>query len=247
MTAPTSAPPFADIADLHVAYGQVVAVRGVDVTVARGSMTALLGPNGAGKTSLLAAVAGLVTPRSGSIRVDGRDVTRVPAHRLAHDGIRLVPEGRALFAEMTVVENLQVGAGRLARAPFEERMGRVFDVFDVLADRRGQRAGTLSGGEQQMLAIGRALVAEPRLLLLDEPSMGLAPRIVTEIMGVLAELTTDGLSVLLAEQNARAVLPVVDHAVLMTQGRVAVAGRPEVVEERIATGYLAGQRLDPRA
>jgi branched-chain amino acid transport system ATP-binding protein len=226
------------LTDLHVRYGPIEAVRGVDVELPRGTLLALLGPNGAGKTSTLSAIAGLHAPSAGRVCMHGDDITGQPAHRLARRGIRMVPETRGLFADMTVIDNLAVGAvgGRLRPAELD----RIFEVFTVLGKRQGQRAGNLSGGEQQQLAIARALVGEPTVLLLDEPSMGLAPRIVAEIMRVLRRLAGDGLSVLLAEQNAHAALSAVDDVVLLDRGRVAVRGRPDDVRSRVLGGYLSG-------
>lgn len=231
-------PPVLQGHDLTVTYGRIVAVDGVDLAVPPGHIVALLGPNGAGKTSLLSAVAGVVRAAAGTVRLDGDDITGQPAHRLAARGLRMVPEGRALFADMTVADNLAVGApgGRLST----EDLARVIEVFPVLGDRRQQLAGTLSGGEQQQLAIARALVGHPRVLLLDEPSMGLAPRIVSGIMATLADLTAEGLSVLLAEQNANAVLDTADAVLVMDRGRVIHTGTPAEVRPALAQGYLAG-------
>jgi branched-chain amino acid transport system ATP-binding protein len=200
---------------------------------------ALLGPNGAGKTSLLSAIAGVVPAAAGTVTLDGADITGRSAHRLAAAGLRMVPETRALFPDMTVADNLAVGApgGRLDDAALD----RIVEVFPVLGDRLRQQAGTLSGGEQQQLAIARALIGEPRVLLLDEPSMGLAPRIVASIMATLAELTAGGLAVLLAEQNANAVLGTVDRALVMDRGRIVTEGTPDVVRQTLSQGYLGGR------
>ncbi len=227
-----------EVHDVEVAYGNVVAVRGVSISVEEGSMLALFGPNGAGKSSLIGAVCGLVRPRSGVIRIGGRDVTGRPAHRLARTGIRLVPETRALFPEMTVIENLLVGAGRLNRRAFDGRLDRMFDLFPVLDGRRLQQAGTLSGGEQQMLAIARALIAGPRILVLDEPSMGLAPKVIAEIIVALSRLRDEGTAILLAEQNARPVLPVTDRAALLVRGRMVKEGDPTEMRPLVEAGYF---------
>ncbi len=227
-----------EVRDLHVGYGSLLAVRGVSLTVEEGGITALLGPNGAGKSSLIAAVCGLIRSRSGAVLMGGKDVTGKPAHRLARAGLRLVPETRALFPEMTVLENLHVGAGRLARSLFTERLGRVYSLFPVLEQRRNQQAGTLSGGEQQMLAIARALAAHPRLLVLDEPSMGLAPKVISEIVVALSRLRDEGTTILLAEQNARPVLPVTDRAVVMVRGRVAREGDATEMRSLVEAGYF---------
>jgi branched-chain amino acid transport system ATP-binding protein len=230
-----------EVRDLTVAYGNVVAVRTASAAVEEGTLVALLGPNGAGKTSLLSAVAGLVPAAAGRITVDGADLAGLPAQRVARRGVRLVPENRALFSDMTVVENLRVGTGRARRAVADRRIERAFELFPRLRERSGQVAGTMSGGEQQMLSIARALVAEPRVLLLDEPSMGLAPMVVTSIVAAVGRLRDEGLSVLIAEQNARAVLPVADRALVMARGRVVLEGSAAEVREHVETsGYLGG-------
>jgi branched-chain amino acid transport system ATP-binding protein len=230
-----------EISDLTVAYGNVVAVRGVSASLPEGTLVALLGPNGAGKTSLLSAVAGLVPASGGRVSVGGEDLGRRPAQRVARSGVRLVPENRALFGDMTVVENLQVGIGRAGRAETQRRIDRAFELFPRLAERTGQVAATMSGGEQQMLSIARALVAEPTVLLLDEPSMGLAPMVVTSIVEAVGRLRDEGLSVLVAEQNARAVLPVADRALVMARGRIVLEGSAAEVREHVETsGYLGG-------
>jgi branched-chain amino acid transport system ATP-binding protein len=230
-----------EIRDLSVAYGNVVAVRSVSATVPEGSLVALLGPNGAGKTSLLSAVAGLVPATGGRVGVGAEDLAGLPAQRVARRGVRLVPENRALFTDMTVVENLRVGIGRAGRAEVGRRIDRAFGLFPRLAERPDQVSGTMSGGEQQMLSIARALVAEPRVLLLDEPSMGLAPMVVASIVAAVGRLRDEGLSVLIAEQNARAVLPVADRALVMARGRIVLEGSAAEVRRHVETsGYLGG-------
>jgi branched-chain amino acid transport system ATP-binding protein len=231
-----------EVTEIEVAYGNVKAVQGVSLSVEEGSMLALLGPNGAGKSSLIGAVCGLVRTRAGSIRIGGEDVTGRPADRLARSGIRLVPEARALFPRMTVIENLLVGAGRLARSAFDRRLEKMFDVFPVLADRRRQQAGTLSGGEQQMLAIARALIAAPRILVLDEPSMGLAPKVIAEIVLALARLRDEGTTILLAEQNARPVLRVADRAALLARGHMVREGDAAEMRPLVEAGYFGSGR-----
>jgi branched-chain amino acid transport system ATP-binding protein len=230
-----------EIHELTVAYGNVVAVRGVSFVVPERQVVALLGPNGAGKTSLLGGVSGLIRTSSGRVLVGGTDITALPAQKVARRGLRLVPENRALFPDLTVLDNLHVGAGRLRRAERDRRVARAFDLFPVLGKRAGQAAGTMSGGEQQMLSIARALSAEPRVLVLDEPSMGLAPMIVASIVETIGRLRDEGLTVLVAEQNAHAVLPVADRAVLMARGRVVHDGSAAEVRAHIdAEGYLGG-------
>lgn len=234
--------PALEVQGLTVAYGNVLAVRDVSFSVPERSLVALLGPNGAGKTSLLGAISGLL-PSRGRVRLGGRELTGLPAQRVARAGLRLVPESRALFPDMTVAENLAVGAGRLPRGVRRERVARVVDLFPVLGDRSSQTAGTMSGGEQQMLSIARALVAEPRVLLLDEPSMGLAPLVVASIVAAIGRLRDEGLTVLVAEQNARAVLPVADRAVLLARGKVIADGSPDEVGARLESeGYLGVAR-----
>ncbi len=240
MSLPTpTAPAVLEVDDLSVAYGNVEAVAGVSLQVPERSLIALLGPNGAGKTTLLGAMAGLLRPRSGVIRLAGKDITGLPAHRVSRLGLRLVPESRALFPEMTVDENLAVGLADSKGDVRQSRLDRVFTLFPVLERRKDQTAGTMSGGEQQMLSIARALVADPRVLVLDEPSMGLAPLVVTAILNAVFTLRDQGLTVVVAEQNARAVLRVADRAVLMARGRVLSQGRADVIREQIENqGYL---------
>lgn len=224
---------------LCVSYGRVQAVRDVSFEAAEGSLVALVGANGAGKTSVLSAVAGLVRPRSGSIVFDGTDVTRWPAHRLVAAGLVQVPEGREVLASMTVAENLQLG-GWHRGSRVAAGMQQMFERFPVLAQRRDSPAGTLSGGEQQMLAIARALVAEPRLLLLDEPSMGLAPKIVDEVFAVITEIRASGTTVMLVEQNARRALAAADVAYVLETGSVAHAGPSAelLADDRVVSAYL---------
>ena len=217
--------PLLEISGLHVAYGHRLAVKGIDLAVAEGTVTTLIGANGAGKTTTLRAVSGLVRPRAGAIRFAGRDIAGLPPHRLVAAGIVQVPEGRQLFASLSVAENLRLGAYRLADgADLLRRRDGVLDRFPRLRGRLDEPAGLLSGGEQQMVAMGRALMAEPRLLLLDEPSMGLAPMLVEEVFALIADLKREGRTILLVEQNAEAALAIADHASVLESGRIALAG-----------------------
>lgn len=228
--------PILTVEDLTVSYGRVQAVRGVSFAVPRGGLVTLVGANGAGKTSIINAVTGVLKPSGGRITFAGDDVTRTPAHRLVARGLVQVPEGRQILASMTIEENLQLGAWHSSG----ERTQEVYDRFPVLAERRRLPAGSLSGGEQQMLAIGRALVAEPQLMLLDEPSMGLAPKVVDEVFAVIEDIRASGTSVLLVEQNARRALRAADHGYVLVTGEVAQAGPADelLADEGIVAAYL---------
>lgn len=230
--------PILSVSDLHVNYGRVQAVRDTSFDVPEGGLVTLVGSNGAGKTSVLAATSGLVRPRSGRITFLGEDVTRWSAHRRVSAGIVLVPEGRQILSTLTIEENLQLGGWR--RRQSGARIGQMYDRFPVLAQRRRQLAGTLSGGEQQMLAIGRALVAEPRVLLMDEPSMGLAPKMVDEVFAVIESVRAEGVTVVLVEQNARRALTVADTGHVMETGSIAHSGPAnELLEDpRVVKAYL---------
>jgi branched-chain amino acid transport system ATP-binding protein len=220
--------PMLAIDDLHCAYGEIQALWGVGFEARASEIVALLGANGAGKTTTLRAVSGLIVPSRGRVRFEGEDITGMPPHEVLGRGISHVPEGRHLWPGMTVLENLEVGAyNRTARAGREERLQWVLSVFPRLAERRAQMAGTLSGGEQQMVAIGRALMGRPRLLLLDEPSLGLAPRIVSEVFEVLGRLRHERMTIVLVEQNAHEALVLADRGYVLENGRVVRAGRAQ--------------------
>lgn len=225
-----------EVTDLVVAYGRVEAVRGVSFTVPTGGLVTLVGANGAGKSSIINAISGIVRPRSGSVRFEGRDITRRPAHKLVKEGLVQVPEGRQILASLTIEENLLMGGWHAGAGERDA----VYERFPVLAERRSLPAGSLSGGEQQMLAIGRALVAKPRLLLLDEPSMGLAPKIVDEIFGVIRQIRDSGTTVVLVEQNARRALRAADTGYVLTSGEVAHSGPAAdlLADDRIVQAYL---------
>jgi len=239
----SAAPPLLEVQDLHVAYGNVEAVRGVSLSVGEGAIVTLIGPNGAGKTSILSALAGLVRPARGQVRLGGSDVTGLPAHRAVAAGFSLVPEGRAILGRMTVEENLVLAGERrqpegALRAAIEEQFGR----FPILGERRGSPAGTLSGGEQQMLAFARALLARPRILLLDEPSMGLSPILVQQIFEMVQAIHREGATLLLVEQNARLALAISDYAYVLEHGRLVLEGpsRELASDSRVQAAYLGG-------
>ncbi len=229
---------------LEVRYGSIRAVRGVDITVGDGEVVALLGANGAGKSSTLLAIAGAIRPFAGRVRLDGREVTGTIPERMVRSGVAMVPETRDVFPDLTVEENLRLGAyvRRRDRAGVEADRAAMFELFPRLAERSGQTAGTLSGGEQQMLVIARAMMSRPRLLLLDEPSLGLAPTIVEQIFAMIAELAATGLSILLVEQNVRKALAVAGRAYVMRLGRIAAAGPARELAEAadLKEHYLGG-------
>ncbi len=232
-------PPLLQLDGLNVAYGHVEAVKGLSLDVHSGEMVALVGANGAGKSTTLLALSGLVRPRSGSIRWEGQDITRWPAHRRVAGGLVQVPEGRAILKTLTVRENLELGAFPRGGRP---DLGPVFERFPILRTRAAQLAGNLSGGEQQMLAIGRALLAEPRLLMLDEPSMGLAPLVAREIFAILREIHQQGMTVLLVEQNVRQALKLADRAYVLETGTVTLGGPAADLADdpRVIAAYLGG-------
>ena len=237
--------PLLEVEDLHVAYGQVEAVRGVTLAVPEGRIVTLIGPNGAGKSSILSALAGLVRPRAGRVRLAGVDITGLPAHRTVAAGLSLVPEGRAILGRMTVEENLRLAGERrqppdALQAAIDEQCRR----FPLLGERRRQPAGSLSGGQQQMLAFARALLARPRLLLLDEPSMGLSPLLVNQVFEMVEQIHRAGTTILLVEQNARLALGVAQQAYVLEHGRLVLAGPAADLarDERVQAAYLGGTR-----
>jgi branched-chain amino acid transport system ATP-binding protein len=212
------------IAGLRAGYGRIEVLHDVALTIEQGQIVTLIGANGAGKTTLLKTISGLIRPAAGTIAFEGESIVRRPAHRIVARGLSHVPEGRAILKRMTVLDNLRMGAYVRSDAEIGHDIDSVFARFPVLSERRNQMAGTLSGGEQQMLAIGRALVARPRLLLLDEPSLGLAPKFVTRIFLTLRELQQEGKTILLVEQNARQALQVADRGYVMERGRIVLTG-----------------------
>jgi branched-chain amino acid transport system ATP-binding protein len=231
--------PILTVEGLHVAYGRVEAVRDVSFSAAPGSLVTLVGANGAGKSSIINAVSGLVRPKAGTVSFEGRDVTRVPSHRLVGQGLVQVPEGRQILATLTIEENLQLGGWHVGGASAEV-LGQLYDRFPVLGDRRHLPAGSLSGGEQQMLAIGRALVARPKVILMDEPSMGRAPKVVDEVFRVIEQIRSTGTTVVLVEQNARRALRAADHGYVLQTGQIVHSGPANelLADPRIVEAYL---------
>jgi len=231
-----------EVADLRVHYGGIAAVKGVSFQVACGEMVCLIGANGAGKTTTLKALARML-PAHGAIRYEGREIAGWPPHRLIGEGFTLVPEGRGVFARLTVRENLAMGAySRRDRAEIETDLDKVFGLLPRLAERRSQLAGTLSGGEQQMLAIGRALMSRPRLLLLDEPSMGLAPLMVQKVFEVIRDISAQGVTILLVEQNAKLALSVAARGYVMESGSITLSDTADALLDNpnVQAAYLGG-------
>ncbi len=226
---------------LHVGYGDAPALWDVSLTVGAGECVSVIGPNGAGKTTLVNAIARLLPIRQGSLRFDGGDVTAASAQDMCNRGVALIPEGRRLFTRMTVEENLELGSyRRAARSAREQGRERVYAMFPMLAERRRQLAGTMSGGQQQMLAIGRALMAQPKLLLIDEPSLGLAPLVVEQVFGTIKQIHASGVSILLIEQNVTKALDLVERAYVLEGGRIVAEGRPAELraQPHIRAAYL---------
>jgi branched-chain amino acid transport system ATP-binding protein len=228
-----------EVRDLVTSYGKIEALKGVSLEVAEGSITCLLGPNGAGKTTLMMTIAGVLKPRRGSIRLAGAEIAGLTPDRIVSRGIALVPENRLVFPSMTVLDNLRAGAYQRSEG-FDADAERMFTRFPRLRERAEQHAGTLSGGEQQMLAVARALMSRPKLLLMDEPSLGLAPLVVEEIFSIIAQLSGEGTTIFLVEQNAHMALKVAKHFFLMEQGKVTFSGDPGSLaeDEVIRRAYL---------
>jgi branched-chain amino acid transport system ATP-binding protein len=231
------------LSDVHTYYGHIHALQGISLEVHRGEIVTLLGANGAGKTTTLKTIHGLLHPREGRIEFDGRDITAMPAHEHVAVGIGQAPEGRRIFSRMSVLENLQMGAySRRDTKDLRPDFARVFELFPRLQERRTQSAGTLSGGEQQMLAIGRALMTRPKLLLLDEPSMGLSPILVQEIFAIIKDINEQGATILLVEQNALMALGVADRGYVLQTGRIVQSGDAKALleDEEVRKAYLGG-------
>ena len=238
------------IENLVVSYGPINALKGISLSVEQGEIVTLIGSNGAGKSTTLSAITGLVRAQSGSIRFMGEDITRAAPHRIISGGISISPEGREVFPALTVQENLRLGAySRKDKEGINAAYDRVYQLFPRLKERMGQTAGTLSGGEQQMLAIGRALMSEPKLLLLDEPSMGLAPNLVLMIFDLIESINKQGTTILLIEQNANMALSVADRAYVLETGTIAIEGEARALlqDDRVRSAYLGGKGAEKRA
>lgn len=230
-----------EINDIHTYYGNIHALKGISVTVNEGEIVTLIGANGAGKTTTLRSVTGLLTPREGSIIYEGENITGIPAHELVYKRVAMVPEGRGVFAKLTVQENLEMGAfSRDDKDGISGDFERVFDLFPRLKERRKQVGGTLSGGEQQMLATGRAMMARPRLLLLDEPSMGLAPVLVDSVFDAIVQINKEGTTILLVEQNALMALSIANRGYVLQTGQIVVHDNAEALKqnEMVQKAYL---------
>jgi branched-chain amino acid transport system ATP-binding protein len=229
-----------ELTDLHVFYGNIEALKGVSLTVGRGEVVTLIGSNGAGKSTTLRAISGTHKPRSGSIKLAGREIQAMPAHEIVKLGIAHSPEGRKVFSRMSVFENLQMGAFSRPRERIDDDVARVFDLFPRLRERRSQKAGTMSGGEQQMLAMGRALMARPTILLLDEPSMGLSPILTEQIFKIIEEINAQGTTVLLVEQNALMALNAADRGYVIQTGKILLSDSAAnlAANEQVRQAYL---------
>lgn len=234
--------PILEVRNVHTYYGHVHALKGISLSVASGEIVALIGANGAGKSTTLRTISGLIKPRQGDITLSGKNIVGMPAHEIVYRGVSHAPEGRKIFSTLTVNENLNMGAYSLGgdKVRIEEHRERVFKLFPRLQERRNQLAGTLSGGEQQMLAIGRALMSNPKLLLLDEPSLGLAPLLVRAIFETIREINQSGVTILLVEQNARAALKLAHKAYVLETGNIVLSGPAAelLADERVRKAYL---------
>ena len=232
-----------EVKDINVYYGAIHAIKGISLSVDEGEIVTLIGANGAGKSTTLRTISGLLKPKTGEIKFLGNNIAGMPAHKIVREGISQVPEGRRIFAEMTVLENLELGAfTRNDKDEIQADMKKVFGRFPRLEERRLQLAGTLSGGEQQMLAMGRALMSRPKLLLMDEPSMGLAPLLIREIFNIIVDINKTGTTVLLVEQNANMALSIANRAYVLETGRITISGDAKelAASEDIRKAYLGG-------
>ena len=230
-----------EVRDLQVYYGMIHAIKGISFDVNQGEVIALIGANGAGKTTTLHTITGLLAPKSGSVLFEGKDITKVPAHKIVSMGMAHVPEGRRVFAELSVYENLKMGAyTRKDKKEIEESLANVYKRFPRLEERKNQMAGTLSGGEQQMLAMGRALMSKPKIILMDEPSMGLSPIFVNEIFDIIRAVSESGTTVLLVEQNAKKALSISDRAYVLETGTITMSGKAKdlLEDEAVKKAYV---------
>jgi branched-chain amino acid transport system ATP-binding protein len=233
-----------DVENLHVYYGGIHALKGISLEVPEGKVVTLIGANGAGKSTTLRTISGIVKPREGRITFEGKDMTGLPSYAVVGMGIAMVPEGRRVFTNLTVLENLLVGAhSRQDSVGVQRDLDWVYELFPILKERTSQSAGTLSGGEQQMLAVGRALMSRPRLLLMDEPSLGLAPNLVKEVIKTIRQLHDEGTTILLVEQNARAALRIADYGYILETGEIVLQGTGEelVHNDDVRKAYLGGE------
>ena len=229
------------VENIQVYYGMINAIKGVSFEVNEGEVIALIGANGAGKTTILHTITGLIAPKSGSVMFEGRDLTKTPAHKIVYLGMAHVPEGRRVFQQLTVLDNLKLGAFSMNdKKKVEENLAYVYKHFPRLEERKNQIAGTLSGGEQQMLAMGRALMSNPKIILMDEPSMGLSPLLVNEIFKIIGEVSKEGTTVLLVEQNAKKALSIADRAYVLETGNIVMEGKASdlLSDPRIKAAYL---------
>ncbi len=230
-----------EIKDLEVYYGMIQAIKGISFEVNEGEVIALIGANGAGKTTILHTISGLIAPKKGSITFEGQEITKIPAHKIVENGLAQVPEGRRVFPSLTVLENLKLGAyTRKDKKEIEDTLKMIYERFPRLEERKNQPAGTLSGGEQQMLAMGRALMSKPRIILMDEPSMGLSPIFVNEIFDIIKKVSASGTTVLLVEQNAKKALSIADRGYVLETGKIVKEGKASDLlnDEAVKKAYL---------
>jgi branched-chain amino acid transport system ATP-binding protein len=229
-----------EVRNLNVAYGDAPAVWDASLSIAAAGIVSVVGPNGAGKSTLINAIAGVLRSTSGQVLLDGTDISRVASHRVCEHGVAIVPEGRRLFTHMSVLENLELGAYARPRSQLQESLEEVFSLFPILRERKHQVSGSMSGGQQQMVAIGRALMARPRLLLMDEPSLGLSPAVVDDMFRIIATINQRGVAVLLVEQNITKALELAHHAYVIEQGRIVTSGSPQALlnNPKIKEAYL---------
>lgn len=234
-----------EITQLVAGYGNIKALKTVDISVPEGAIVSLIGANGAGKTTTMKSIMGLIQPGAGQITFQGQNITGLAVHKVVNLGISLVPEGRSILSQMTVLENLEMGAYQRKDNSIQSDLEKVFKRFPILEERKVQLGGTLSGGQQQMLAIGRALMARPKLLLLDEPSMGLAPLVVADIFKVIQEINAEGTTILLVEQNVRQAIKIAHYAYVMETGRIVLHGKSEDIanDPRVMEAYLGGRKV----